>query len=184
MILGFMMVQKRYASSRNHTWNFECWSSPGPEILGPDLSRDAGQPPQSPVSTSWYFQLMTGLQGMELRRQLKNIRLNWIHVFLAMMSWLLFRVMFLQGLFGKKEFLYQTRFFRQFAIYLCGQMIIDQICSNVLLLMGGFNTNNMNMVSGSLVNASFSKAKRGVTGLTSRGWASAVNTDPVLEPSS
>ncbi|XP_057164554.1 lipase member M isoform X2 [Ursus arctos] len=49
------------------------------------------------------------------------------------------------GLFGKKEFLYQTRFFRQFAIYLCRQMIIDQICSNVMLLMGGFNTNNMNM---------------------------------------
>ncbi|XP_073934916.1 lipase member M isoform X3 [Castor canadensis] len=51
----------------------------------------------------------------------------------------------IKGLFGKKEFLYQTRFFRQFVIYLCGQMILDQICSNIILLLGGFNTNNMNM---------------------------------------
>ncbi|XP_047559077.1 lipase member M isoform X3 [Lutra lutra] len=57
--------------------------------------------------------------------------------------------MMIKGLFGKKEFLYQTRFFRQFAIYLCGQMIMDQICSNVMLLMGGFNTRNMNMAMNS-----------------------------------
>ncbi|XP_045883780.1 lipase member M [Meles meles] len=60
-------------------------------------------------------------------------------------KFLLLPDMMIKGLFGKKEFLYQTRFFRQFAIYLCGQMIMDQICSNVMLLMGGFNTNNMNM---------------------------------------
>ncbi|TKC46038.1 hypothetical protein EI555_013895 [Monodon monoceros] len=51
----------------------------------------------------------------------------------------------IKGLFGKKEFLYQTRFLRLFVIYLCGQVIIDQICSNIMLLLGGFNTNNMNM---------------------------------------
>eukprot|EP00069_Balaena_mysticetus_P014158 bmy_08487T0 len=51
----------------------------------------------------------------------------------------------IKGLFGKKEFLYQTRFLRQFVIYLCGQVIMDQICSNIMLLLGGFNTKNMNM---------------------------------------
>ncbi|XP_004409745.1 PREDICTED: lipase member M [Odobenus rosmarus divergens] len=60
-------------------------------------------------------------------------------------KFLLLPDMMIKGLFGRKEFLYQTRFFRQFAIYLCGQMIMDQICSNFLFLMGGFNTNNMNM---------------------------------------
>ncbi|XP_040310187.1 lipase member M isoform X2 [Herpailurus yagouaroundi] len=60
-------------------------------------------------------------------------------------KFLLLPDMMIKGLFGKKEFLYQTRFFRQFVIYLCGQMIIDQICSNVMLLLGGFNANNMNM---------------------------------------
>ncbi|MBZ3872615.1 Lipase member M [Sciurus carolinensis] len=60
-------------------------------------------------------------------------------------KFLLLPDMMIRGLFGKKEFLYQTRFFRQFVIYLCGQMILDQICSNIILLLGGFNTNNMNM---------------------------------------
>ncbi|XP_058154819.1 lipase member M [Dasypus novemcinctus] len=53
--------------------------------------------------------------------------------------------MMIKGLFGKKEFLYQTRFLKHFVIYLCGQVIMDQICSNIMLLMGGFNTNNLNM---------------------------------------
>ncbi|XP_015984716.2 lipase member M isoform X2 [Rousettus aegyptiacus] len=53
--------------------------------------------------------------------------------------------MLLKGLLGRKEFLYQTRFLHKFYIYLCGQMIIDQICSSILLLAGGFNMNNLNM---------------------------------------
>uniref|UniRef100_A0A2K6K103 Lipase n=1 Tax=Rhinopithecus bieti TaxID=61621 RepID=A0A2K6K103_RHIBE len=60
-------------------------------------------------------------------------------------KFLLLPDMMIKGLFGKKEFLYQTRFLRQLVIYLCGQVILDQICSNVMLLLGGFNTNNMNM---------------------------------------
>ncbi|XP_011538054.1 lipase member M isoform X3 [Homo sapiens] len=60
-------------------------------------------------------------------------------------KFLLLPDMMIKGLFGKKEFLYQTRFLRQLVIYLCGQVILDQICSNIMLLLGGFNTNNMNM---------------------------------------
>lgn len=67
-------------------------------------------------------------------------------LFLGILSWPLFHILSSQGLFGRQEFLYQTRFFRQLFIYLCGQMILDQICSNIILLLGGFNTNNMNMV--------------------------------------
>ncbi|KAK1333648.1 hypothetical protein QTO34_006033 [Cnephaeus nilssonii] len=55
-------------------------------------------------------------------------------------KFLLLPDMMIKGLFGRKEFLYQTRFLRQFYIYLCGQMIIDQICSSIILLLGGFNT--------------------------------------------
>uniref|UniRef100_A0A8C2R1L3 Lipase n=1 Tax=Capra hircus TaxID=9925 RepID=A0A8C2R1L3_CAPHI len=65
-------------------------------------------------------------------------------------KFLLLPDMMIKGLFGKREFLYQTRFLRQFVIYLCGQVIMDQICSNIILLLGGFNAKNMNMVSGSL----------------------------------
>uniref|UniRef100_A0A8C2R1G1 Lipase n=1 Tax=Capra hircus TaxID=9925 RepID=A0A8C2R1G1_CAPHI len=68
-------------------------------------------------------------------------------------KFLLLPDMMIKGLFGKREFLYQTRFLRQFVIYLCGQVIMDQICSNIILLLGGFNAKNMNMVSGSLVNS-------------------------------
>ncbi|XP_044610642.1 lipase member M isoform X1 [Equus asinus] len=60
-------------------------------------------------------------------------------------KFLLLPDMMIKGLFGKKEFPYQTRFLRQVFIYLCGQVIIDQICGNIILLLGGFNTNNMNM---------------------------------------
>lgn len=73
--------------------------------------------------------------------------------------------MFLQGLFGKREFLYQTRFLRQFVIYLCGQVIMDQICSNIILLLGGFNAKNMNMVSGSLVNSQCPRTKQTISSL-------------------
>lgn len=45
-------------------------------------------------------------------------------------------------------------------------MIIDQICSSILLLAGGFNMNNLNMVSGNLVNSQFPKEKLGVISLT------------------
>lgn len=38
-------------------------------------------------------------------------------------------------------------------------MIIDQICSSIILLLGGFNTQNMNMVSENLVHSQFPKAK-------------------------
>ncbi|ELK36157.1 Lipase member M [Myotis davidii] len=64
-------------------------------------------------------------------------------------KFLLLPDMMIKGLFGRKEFLYQTRFLRQFYIYLCGQMIIDQICSSIILLLGGFNTQNMNMAANS-----------------------------------
>nr|XP_036861898.1 lipase member M-like [Manis javanica] len=60
-------------------------------------------------------------------------------------KFLLLPAMMIKGLFGKQEFLYQTRFLRKFVIYLCGQVILDQICSNIMLLLGGFNTNNMNV---------------------------------------
>ncbi|XP_006880459.1 PREDICTED: lipase member M [Elephantulus edwardii] len=60
-------------------------------------------------------------------------------------KFLLLPDMMLKGLLGRKEFLYQYRMIRQLLPYLCGQMIIDQICSNIILLMGGFNVNNMNM---------------------------------------
>lgn len=77
----------------------------------------------------------------------------------------------LQGLFGKKEFLYQTRFLRQLVIYLCGQMILDQICSNIILLLGGFNTNNMNMVSRNLLIPQDSMAKPRVMNATPYSYA-------------
>ncbi|XP_008056378.1 lipase member M isoform X2 [Carlito syrichta] len=60
-------------------------------------------------------------------------------------KFLLLPDMMIKGLFGRQECLYQTRFLRQFVIFLCGQMIIDQICGNIMLLLGGFNTSNMNM---------------------------------------
>ena len=81
--------------------------------------------------------------------------------------------MFLQGLFGKREFLYQTRFLRQFVVYLCSQVIMDQICSNIMLLLGGFNPKNMNMVSGSLVNSQCPRSKQTIISLSPWGWANA-----------
>ncbi|XP_019808773.1 lipase member M [Bos indicus] len=60
-------------------------------------------------------------------------------------KFLLLPDMMIKGLFGKREFLYQTRFLRQFVVYLCSQVIMDQICSNIMLLLGGFNPKNMNM---------------------------------------
>uniref|UniRef100_A0AAA9TG67 Lipase n=1 Tax=Bos taurus TaxID=9913 RepID=A0AAA9TG67_BOVIN len=64
-------------------------------------------------------------------------------------KFLLLPDMMIKGLFGKREFLYQTRFLRQFVVYLCSQVIMDQICSNIMLLLGGFNPKNMNMAANS-----------------------------------
>ncbi|CAO2585218.1 Lipase member M, partial [Lemmus lemmus] len=87
------------------------------------------------------------LQG-SLSAQFLKMHIKWRpFLSLGILPWTLFHLLSLQGLFGRQEFLYQTRFFRQLFIYLCGQMILDQICSNIILLLGGFNTNNMNMVS-------------------------------------
>ncbi|XP_039079256.1 lipase member M isoform X2 [Hyaena hyaena] len=88
-------------------------------------------------------------------------------------KFLLLPDMMIKGLFGKKEFLYQTRFFRQFVIYLCGQMIIDQICSNVMLLLGGFNANNMNM---SRANVYVAHTPAGTSVQNILHWSQAVNS--------
>nr|XP_004653065.2 lipase member M [Jaculus jaculus] len=79
----------------------------------------------------------------------------------------------LKGLFGKQEFLYQTRFFRQFFIYLCGQMFLDQICSNAILLMGGFNINNINM---SRANVYVAHTFSGTSVQNILHWSQAVNS--------
>ncbi|XP_033697671.1 lipase member M isoform X4 [Tursiops truncatus] len=79
----------------------------------------------------------------------------------------------IKGLFGKKEFLYQTRFLRLFVIYLCGQVIIDQICSNIMLLLGGFNTNNMNM---SRANVYVAHTPAGTSVQNILHWSQAVNS--------
>ncbi|KAJ8789282.1 hypothetical protein J1605_021809 [Eschrichtius robustus] len=79
----------------------------------------------------------------------------------------------IKGLFGKKEFLYQTRFLRQFVIYLCGQVIIDQICSHIMLLLGGFNTNNMNM---SRANVYVAHTLAGTSVQNILHWSQAVNS--------
>lgn len=50
-------------------------------------------------------------------------------------------------------------------------MIIDQICSSIILLLGGFNTKNMNIVSENLVHSQFPKAKLEVISLTPWRWA-------------
>ncbi|VTJ85617.1 Hypothetical predicted protein [Marmota monax] len=88
-------------------------------------------------------------------------------------KFLLLPDMMIRGLFGKKEFLYQTRFFRQFVIYLCGQMILDQICSNIILLLGGFNTNNMNM---SRANVYVAHTPAGTSVQNILHWSQAVNS--------
>ncbi|XP_013220147.3 lipase member M [Ictidomys tridecemlineatus] len=88
-------------------------------------------------------------------------------------KFLLLPDMMIRGLFGKKEFLYQTRFFRQFVIYLCGQVILDQICSNIILLLGGFNTNNMNM---SRANVYVAHTPAGTSVQNILHWSQAVNS--------
>ncbi|KAG8523063.1 Lipase member M, partial [Galemys pyrenaicus] len=88
-------------------------------------------------------------------------------------KFLLLPDMMIKGLFGKKEFLYQTRFLRQFVIYLCGQVIIDQICSNVMLLLGGFNANNMNM---SRANVYVAHTPAGTSVQNILHWSQAVNS--------
>ncbi|XP_053441119.1 lipase member M [Nycticebus coucang] len=88
-------------------------------------------------------------------------------------KFLLLPDMMLTGLFGRKEFLYQTRFLRQFVIYLCGQVILDQICSNVMLLLGGFNTNNMNM---SRANVYVAHNPAGTSVQNILHWSQAVNS--------
>ncbi|KAK2496958.1 hypothetical protein MC885_010175, partial [Smutsia gigantea] len=79
----------------------------------------------------------------------------------------------IKGLFGKQEFLYQTRFLRKFVIYLCGQVIIDQICGNIMLLLGGFNTNNMNM---SRANVYVAHTPAGTSVQNILHWSQAVNS--------
>ncbi|ELW66679.1 Lipase member M [Tupaia chinensis] len=88
-------------------------------------------------------------------------------------KFLLLPDMMIKGLFGKKEFLYQTRFFRQLFIYLCGQVILDQICSNIMLLLGGFNTNNMNM---SRANVYVAHNPSGTSVQNILHWSQAVNS--------
>ncbi|XP_019594074.2 lipase member M [Rhinolophus sinicus] len=88
-------------------------------------------------------------------------------------KFLLLPHMMIKGLFGRKEFLYQTRFLRQFYIYLCGQIIIDQICSNIILLLGGFNTNNMNM---SRANVYVAHTPAGTSVQNILHWSQAVNS--------
>ncbi|CAH6964244.1 lipase member M [Phodopus roborovskii] len=88
-------------------------------------------------------------------------------------KFLLLPDMMIKGLFGRQEFLYQTRFFRQLFIYLCGQMILDQICSNIILLLGGFNTNNMNM---SRANVYVAHTPAGTSVQNILHWSQAVNS--------
>ncbi|XP_017204287.1 lipase member M isoform X6 [Oryctolagus cuniculus] len=88
-------------------------------------------------------------------------------------KFLLLPDMMIKGLFGKKEFLYQTRFLRQLVIYLCGQVILDQICSNIILLLGGFNTNNMNM---SRANVYVAHSPAGTSVQNILHWSQAVNS--------
>uniref|UniRef100_A0A6I8PJE2 Lipase n=1 Tax=Ornithorhynchus anatinus TaxID=9258 RepID=A0A6I8PJE2_ORNAN len=51
----------------------------------------------------------------------------------------------IKGLFGTKEFLQQHKFLRQFVIHFCRQAVLDKLCSNIILLLGGFNLKNLNM---------------------------------------
>ncbi|XP_036192584.1 lipase member M [Myotis myotis] len=88
-------------------------------------------------------------------------------------KFLLLPDMMIKGLFGRKEFLYQTRFLRQFYIYLCGQMIIDQICSSIILLLGGFNTQNMNM---SRANVYVAHSPAGTSVQNILHWSQAANS--------
>ncbi|XP_011359914.1 lipase member M [Pteropus vampyrus] len=88
-------------------------------------------------------------------------------------KFLLLPDMMLKGLFGRKEFLYQTRFLRQFYIYLCGQMIIDQICSSIILLSGGFNMNNLNM---SRANVYVAHSLSGTSVQNILHWSQAMNS--------
>ncbi|XP_049620524.1 lipase member M [Suncus etruscus] len=88
-------------------------------------------------------------------------------------KFLLLPDMMIKGLFGRKEFLYQTRFLKNVAIYLCGQVILDQICSNLLLLMGGFNINNMNM---SRANVYVAHSQAGTSVQNILHWGQVVNS--------
>uniref|UniRef100_G3TI46 Lipase n=2 Tax=Loxodonta africana TaxID=9785 RepID=G3TI46_LOXAF len=88
-------------------------------------------------------------------------------------KFLLLPDMMIKGLFGRKEFLHQHRILRQFLIYLCGQMIIDQICSNIMLLLGGFNSNNMNM---SRANVYVAHTPAGTSVQNILHWSQAVNS--------
>ncbi|XP_001373535.3 lipase member M [Monodelphis domestica] len=60
-------------------------------------------------------------------------------------KFLLLPEIMIKGMFGKKEFLHQHKFLKPLLIHLCGQIILDKLCSNFILLLGGFNTNNLNM---------------------------------------
>ncbi|XP_068957873.1 lipase member M-like isoform X2 [Petaurus breviceps papuanus] len=77
------------------------------------------------------------------------------------------------GVFGKKEFLHQHKFLRPFFIHLCGQTILDQLCSNIILLLGGFNTNNLNM---SRANVYVAHTPAGTSVQNILHWSQSVNS--------
>ncbi|XP_072485078.1 lipase member M isoform X2 [Notamacropus eugenii] len=88
-------------------------------------------------------------------------------------KFLLLPEMMIKGVFGKKEFLHQHKFLRPFFIHLCGQTILDQLCSNIILLLGGFNTNNLNM---SRVNVYVAHTPAGTSVQNILHWSQSVNS--------
>uniref|UniRef100_A0A6I8NWF8 Lipase n=1 Tax=Ornithorhynchus anatinus TaxID=9258 RepID=A0A6I8NWF8_ORNAN len=79
----------------------------------------------------------------------------------------------IKGLFGTKEFLQQHKFLRQFVIHFCRQAVLDKLCSNIILLLGGFNLKNLNM---SRANVYVAHAPAGTSVQNIIHWSQAVSS--------
>ncbi|KAM9062250.1 lipase member M [Sarcophilus harrisii] len=88
-------------------------------------------------------------------------------------KFLLLPEIMIKSVFGKKEFLHQHKFLRQFFIHFCGQIILDQLCSNIILSLGGFNINNLNM---SRANVYVAHTPAGTSVQNILHWSQAMNS--------
>ncbi|KAM5321042.1 lysosomal acid lipase/cholesteryl ester hydrolase [Glossophaga mutica] len=51
----------------------------------------------------------------------------------------------IKDLFGDKEFLPQNAFLRWLSVHFCNQVVLKELCGNILFVLCGFNERNLNM---------------------------------------
>ncbi|XP_062927238.1 putative lysosomal acid lipase/cholesteryl ester hydrolase isoform X2 [Mobula hypostoma] len=51
----------------------------------------------------------------------------------------------IKDMFGRKDFLPQTKAITWLATHVCNQVLIEELCGNVFFIISGFNTKNLNM---------------------------------------